>query len=155
MSNSGGNGTWTANGGGGSNAAGTFSYVRTDNGFEISATAVTNQGTGYTGQPEPLAANIGGQPVDLGQLGYSWTINTTTGPIASVSITNSGTGYTSAPTIVMSNAGSSGVVTATLVTVSNSPPIIAAKTHAKDIWSVRGSADLPPWVAHTYCVRHT
>lgn len=153
LSNSGGNGTWTTNGGGGSNAAGTFSYIK-GAGFEISATAVTNQGTGYTSQPDLVIANIGGQTVDTGGLGFSFTINTTTGSIAAVSITNSGTGYTSAPTIVMSNAGSSGVVTATLVTVSNSPPIIAAKTHAKDIWSVRGSADLPPW-GGTYILRKT
>ena len=68
MSNSGGNGKWTANGGGGSNAAGTLSYVRTDNGFEISAKAVNNQGTGYIGEQVSLATNIGGRDGDLGRL---------------------------------------------------------------------------------------
>lgn len=68
----------------------------------------------------------------------------TTGPVISLTMTNGGLGFTSNPTIVLSNAGSSAVIAPTLATIDY-VPLVYAKTHALDSWTVRGSADLPAW----------
>ena len=117
----------------------------------ITAVNISNNGSGYTSAPT-ITANT-----HLSGGGTAQTINPilgTTGPIASVSISNGGSGYTTAPTIVPSGGGSNADITPTVQLPTNPPVLNAAKTHAKDAWTVRGSADLPPW-GGTYILRKT
>ena len=161
---------WTATGGGGSGASGTLVHNRSTNGstFPVVSWNISNAGSGYTSQP---TINITGFD-QLTQVNFNTTntegnigvltINTTRGTIASATITQGGVGYSSAPTIVISNpntdgsgTGSSGVINATLAQVSSvDAPLVTPKTHALDMWSVRGSADLPAW-GGTYILRKT
>lgn len=118
----------------------------------LTAVTITSGGSGYTSVPAitiPTTHLSGG-----GSAGTATAVLNTTGPVASVSISAGGSGYTTAPTITLSGSGSSAVILATVTLPTNPPVINAQKTHAKDIWSVRGSADLPAW-GGTYILRKT
>ena len=111
---------------------------------------VTNGGSGYTSLPTmtvPTTHLTGSANAVTAVLG-------STGPIVSVSISSAGSGFTTAPTIVPSGGGNNADITATVQLPINPPVLNAAKTHAKDAWTVRGSADLPPW-GGTYILRKT
>ena len=130
------------------------SVIDTSHATTRSLTAVTrtSAGSGYTSVPAvtiPTTFLSGG-----GSAGTATAVLDTTGPVASVSISAGGSGYTTAPTITLSGSGSSAVILATVTLPTNPPVINAQKTHAKDIWSVRGSADLPAW-GGTYILRKT
>ena len=160
--------SWTTTGGGGSNASGTLVHNRTTDSatFPIVSWNISNAGSGYTSEPTILITNVAGSVAisAANTEGYTGalTINTTRGIIASVTISQGGVGYSSAPSIVISNpntdgsgTGSSGNINSTLAQVSSvNAPLVTPKTHALDMWSVRGSADLPPW-GGTYILRKT
>ena len=118
----------------------------------LTAVTITSGGSGYTSVPAitiPTTHLAGG-----GTAGTATAALGSTGPITAVSISAGGSGYTTAPTITISGSGSSGSILAT-VTLPDDPPVLnAAKTHAKDAWTIRGSADLPPW-GGTYILRKT